>query len=242
MRFSIKIVLIYMLLICKCYASVLGVDPVYINMDFNEKVQSINITNYGREKVIVQIYAFNWTQHNGEDVYVQSESITSNPPVLTLLPHQSQVIRIGLLDKKLNRQQESSYRIFIREIPLYKQIKEQIKIISEFNLPLFVKPDVVNKNISWNISAELYNQTQKLILCMSNKGNIHAKINNIKLTRMNGEVLFQQDNFFYVLHDSYKRLSISLNDDLLKKIRNESVILYYTEDDYNSQKIILHLS
>lgn len=203
-----------LLLFSNVWASILGVEPVNLFMLSPAKMQKFFVTNYDNEAVILQINVYDWEQNNGVDHYVETKNIAVNPPVVTILPHKTAMIRLGLLNNIVQFDKEYSYKIKIREIPLRNEKNTGVKIITELNLPLFVTNS--NKTEEWNWEIQYVNKKQP-ILIFNNCGNVHAKFNKLQLFDEKNHVLWETNMLTYVLANKSKNWTVTLPKDLTFK-------------------------
>lgn len=96
-------------------AQALSVLPVNIQMAPGQGATTMTVTNHGDSETSIQIRAFAWDQQDGEDQLTGSDAVLVSPPLATIPPHGSQVIRIVL--RKRPEEQEATYRILLDQIP-----------------------------------------------------------------------------------------------------------------------------
>src|SRR5258708_1161321 len=105
----------WLLLYLSCstaYATELSISPVRLDLAAEHPIASLTLTNSGNQPTIFQITPKKWTQSNGKNLLTNTDEILVTPPIVTILPNSSQVIRVGLMVNPDNNS-ETSYRILL---------------------------------------------------------------------------------------------------------------------------------
>jgi fimbrial chaperone protein len=187
--------------------SSLQVFPVQVYIEPNKTNSSFTITNPAKEDLLLQLNIIKWTQNNGQDIYKPTKDMLVNPPVINLPAGKTQLVRVGSRIS-LNRQQEQSYRIFIKEVPKMQKKPDGITPILEINLPVFLEPMKKKKNLVWSAKAAKNGVNVKL----KNKSNIHIQISNLEILQVgNNKPLLEQSTFVYLLPGQQKVWNLNLN-------------------------------
>jgi fimbrial chaperone protein len=97
-------------------AASLTVSPIRVVLDGKNHCAVVTLRNTGQEARVVQVELLRWTQEAERDVYTPTRDLLVNPPVFTLAPGQSQLIRVGL-NRSPDAAQELAYRLYIQEVP-----------------------------------------------------------------------------------------------------------------------------
>src|SRR5271170_5381458 len=77
-------------------AQSLAVLPVNILFSPGQKASSLTVTNKGTSETAIQIRAFAWTQTVSDDQLTESDAVVLSPPLATIAPGASQVVRLIL--------------------------------------------------------------------------------------------------------------------------------------------------
>ena len=116
-------------------AGTLQVNPVLIEIGTARRTGSVTVRNVESTPVTIRAYPLAWRQENGEDRYDETDAVIVSPPVFTIPPGGTQIVRVGL-----RRAQEAvaphPFRLMIEEIPEASQ-DGGIRVALRLNLPLY---------------------------------------------------------------------------------------------------------
>lgn len=112
------------------------VNPVQIVLPSDRRSASIKITNSDAAPVAISVTALAWTQIDGRDVHVETSNVIASPPIFTIPPGKSQLVRIGLKDRGGPR----AYRVVLEEIPSEERVAGQVRVLLRLDLPLYLLP------------------------------------------------------------------------------------------------------
>jgi len=171
-------------------AADIGVLPVGLSLTARQDRQAITVTNNGKEPVVMQVETVAWTQSAGVDQYIATQDLLVNPPLFSMAPGQSQIVRVGLRQPQQSGR-EVAYRLFLREVPSVSASPpgasaeaaeqgdaQQIEVLLELRLPIYVAPANALPAQQWrarrtpdgNIAVEVVNT-----------GNVHLVVAELKL-------------------------------------------------------------
>lgn len=178
-------------------ASNLGVNPINVIINSKTNISSLKITNQDTKQATTKISIMKWEQKNGKDIYTPSNDLIVTPPIAKVSAQNFQLLRIGLA-KPRNMNQETSYRLFINELASKtKEAKTEIAFALNISLPVFVKPAQENRDLNWSVKQL---NTKDVVVNLTNKGNVHAKISKLQLFQVNQDKPVVEKNVFtYVL-------------------------------------------
>ncbi len=127
-------------------ANVYEVSPTQLFLSAKQIVGVVKVTNHGDENSLLQLSLLDWQQHDGKDIYKVSHDILLTPPLFTLPPHKTQVIRFALRHPIYNTLQKT-YRLHIKEVPQpkKKRLGQTLYFLVDLSLGLFVH--LCNRNI-----------------------------------------------------------------------------------------------
>lgn len=146
------------------------INPVQIVIPSDRRAASLTITNSDAAPVSVQVLTYRWSQSDGLDVYSPTGDVISSPPMFTMAPGSSQLVRIGL--KK--GADASAYRVIFSEIRRDKPAEGQIHVNLRLNLPLYVLPaGGGSSRLSWRAWVD---HAGVMFAEGRNSGNLHAQI------------------------------------------------------------------
>src|SRR6185295_720040 len=82
----------------------------------------------------IRAYPLDWRQEGGEDRYQESSAVIVSPPVFTIAPHATQIVRVGLRRPSAAPQ---PFRLMIEEVPEAAPAGSGIRVALRLNLPLY---------------------------------------------------------------------------------------------------------
>lgn len=190
-------------------AGSLGVNPIRVGLSATRPTAAITLSNTGNAPMVVQMQVAKWTAAAGEDVYEPSTDILVAPPIVSIAPGASQIVRVGL-GSDPGSDRELAYRLFIEEVPPPPKAGYQgLQVALRLGLPVFVEPGLaVRPKFEWSATLSAANE---ITVKMSNVGDAHAQILNVKLSTP-GESLPIASNMTsgYLLPGQTRQLSLGL--------------------------------
>lgn len=160
-------------------AASLSVSPVLVTLDEKRHSAALTIKNESNEARVIQTELLGWAQENGENIYTPTRDILVNPPIATLQPGQTQIIRLGL-NRKVDKTQELTYRLYISEVPPPpKEGFTGLRIALRLGLAVFVSPKakLIDK-LDWKAARGPEGALQ---LTLRNSGNRHMRLTSLKV-------------------------------------------------------------
>lgn len=118
-------------------AQSLRVLPVNIQMAPGQKATILTVVNEGIAVTAIQIRAYAWNQPNGSDQLTDSNEILASPPLVSVAPGATQVIRLVLRKTPLG--QEATYRILLDQIPA-ASVPGIVQVVLRMSIPIFAQP------------------------------------------------------------------------------------------------------
>lgn len=178
-------------------AAQLKITPVRVELGVDRPVEVVTVANPGKEPMLVQVRLRQWSHPLGQDVYADSRDVVVNPMVFELQPGEQQVVRVGLT-RPMTAERELSYRLFVQQLPNQAAVgPRQINTLLSLALPLFVVPqEILPPDLAWRVEPK---SATEVAVQIENKGNLHAEISSIALSRQNGEQVASIDRRIYVL-------------------------------------------
>ncbi len=178
-------------------AAQLKISPVRVELGFDRPVEVVTVANPGKEPMLVQVRLRHWSHPEGRDLYADSRDVVVNPMVFELQPGEQQIVRVGLA-RPMAAEKELSYRLFVQQLP-NRGVGEAhaITTLLSLALPLFVAPrELLPPDLAWRVEPK---SATEVAVQIENKGNLHAEISSIALSRQNGEQVASIDRRIYVL-------------------------------------------
>jgi fimbrial chaperone protein len=194
-------------------AASLSISPIVVTLDEKRQTAALTLKNESSETRVVQTELLRWTQKNGANVHAPSRDILANPPIATLHPGQTQIIRIGL-NRKVDKAQELAYRLYISEVPPPpKEGFTGLRIALRLGLAVFVPPRAkLTDKLDWKA---VRNQKGDLQLTLRNGGNRHLRLISLEVRDPDdGRQLAElQQPLPTLLAEQTRQLSLSLPTD-----------------------------
>jgi fimbrial chaperone protein len=179
------------------HAGSFSVNPVRVNLSASQPVAAITVRNESSESTLVQLETFAWSQSLGKDATVATSDVLATPPIFTLAPKGTQIVRIGLRKPAPSATSESTYRITLREVPPKKPAATGLNVTLLVSMPIFVAPPVVTSpDIRWRVTRA---GDKQLRLQATNAGTAHAQIAKLDVSGADGTTLISRSSADYVL-------------------------------------------
>lgn len=173
------------------------VSPVSATLTRGQPVGVLTVRNTGAEAAVIQLEAKAWSQPDGKDQYVPASDLLATPPIFTIAPGATQVIRVG--SRRPPDTTERAYRLFLREVPPPpKPGFSGLRMNLQISLPVFVQQDVeAAPQLEWHADQTAAGQTR---IHLTNHGQTHARLSRFKLSAASdGKPLPMEDHVVYVL-------------------------------------------
>lgn len=187
-----------------------GVSPLRILLSTTSATASLTLENSGGEAMLVQSQVLGWSQRDGVDVFEETRNVLVSPPIFRVEAGAKQTLRIGLMHSP-DPQRQLTYRIFLKEVPPPPKPGQQsaVSMTLEMSLPVFVAPlAMASSQLHWQASPALGGA---LALTLVNKGNVHAKLSELKLFLPDGTLLAELPSTGYILAGQSRTLTIKPN-------------------------------
>ncbi len=183
----------------------LAVLPVTIELSPGQAAVSLTIANQGTAETSVQIRAFAWSQPNadGEDLLVPVTAVAASPPLATIPPAGTQIVRMLVRDPPQDT--EATYRILVDQIPPPAE-QGVVQVVLRLSIPVFAEPP---GRLFPHLEFHVERDAGELYLVAVNDGKRHEKIHDIALTTDIGAKLTPEGNASpYILAGATRRWHI----------------------------------
>jgi fimbrial chaperone protein len=164
-------------------AQSLSVQPVNIEMGPGQRAAVLTVINHGARETSVQARVLVWRQAEGHEELTPSSDVAVSPPIATLAPGATQVVRVVLL--KPPRESEGTYRILIDQIPPAAE-PGTVRIALRQSIPVFAAPPT---RVAPRLQFRVESDNGQAFLVVQNDGSSHARIRDIALTSSAGTAL-----------------------------------------------------
>jgi fimbrial chaperone protein len=165
------------------HAGSFTVNPVRVTLSPSQAVAAITVKNVGAESTVVQLETSSWSQHEGKDNLTSTNDILATPPIITIPPGGSRIIRVGLR-RAPDPQHELTYRLFLREVPPPEPIAQALRVALLISMPVFVvPPHTLTTEIKWQA---LRTNDGNIRLLASNVGQQHIQLGQLAIAAAEG--------------------------------------------------------
>jgi fimbrial chaperone protein len=169
--------------LCTASAQSLSVLPVNVFLQPGERAASLSLTNSGAKPTSIQVRAYDWSQKNDEDQLTPSQVVIASPPLVTIAPESTQVVRLIL--RQSPQGAESTYRIILDQIPGPGE-PGVVQMVLRLSIPIFAAPET---KAAPKVQFHLENDGDKLFLVGVNTGLSHETMHDIVVTTSGGREL-----------------------------------------------------
>jgi fimbrial chaperone protein len=198
-------------------AAALSLVPVRIALTAKQPISAITVRNDGDEPTVVQLEVAHWSQTDGKDVYATTAEILATPPIFTVPPGGSQLVRIGLR-RAPDTQHELTYRVFLQEVPPPPTSEfKGLRVALRFGVPVFVAATTATAKreiapvaaLQWR--ARVVPGAGRITLTATNMAAAHVQVTRFCLTPRNDpKPLAQRNAPEYVFPGQHRDWSIEL--------------------------------
>jgi fimbrial chaperone protein len=164
-------------------AQSLSVLPVNVFLQPGQKAATLSVTNSGDKPTSIQVRTYDWGQKNDEEQLTASNIVVVSPPLVTIAPGSTQVVRLIL--RQPAQTTEATYRIILDQIPGPGE-PGVVQMVLRLSIPVFVAP--VTKAAA-NAQFHLERDGDKLFLVGVNTGQSHETVRDIVVTTSDGRNL-----------------------------------------------------
>ena len=118
-------------------AQSLRVMPVNIQMLPGQRATTLTVINEGSTATAIQVRAYAWSQADGTDQRTDTDELLASPPIATIAPGETQVVRLVL--RRTPKGREATYRILLDQIPA-AAAPGMVQVVMRMSIPVFVEP------------------------------------------------------------------------------------------------------
>jgi len=123
-------------------AATFGLMPMRVELSAASPTAILTVNNSGDDPVTIQIQPYTWTQPDGRDVYEETRGFIVSPPIFTIAPAGSQIVRVALRGSP-PADVEQAFRLVFREVPATEESatdRALFHIALNMNIPMYVAP------------------------------------------------------------------------------------------------------
>jgi fimbrial chaperone protein len=187
----------------------LSVLPVNVFLSPGQRATSMTVTNQGNSATAIQIRAYAWSQKDGDDQLTASDAVVVSPPLASITPGASQVIRLIL--RQPAQGCEATYRIILDQIPPPAE-PGVVHMVLRLSIPIFALP--ATRAVP-HVQFHLEVNGGQLFLVGINDGLRHEVFRDIVLTTSDGRKLKEESSTSpYILAGATRRWPIAAQGSL----------------------------
>lgn len=170
------------------------VSPVRATLTSSQPVAALTVRNTGSSAAVVQLQAMRWTQADDKDALIPANELLATPPIFTLAPGASQIIRVGLR-QPADPDTERAYRLLLEEVPPPPQPGfTGLRVALKISLPIFVPASAAAQvDLQWHATPSA---DGTLILAVHNNGQAHAHMSGLTATMGDAHVPLPDANVY----------------------------------------------
>lgn len=185
-------------------AQALTVLPVTIQLTPGQTATALTLINRGSRSTAIQVRAFAWSQPAGEDQLTPSTELLASPPLATIAPGASQIVRLVL--RRPPQDREATYRVLIDQIPPPAE-PGVVHVVLRVSLPVFA--EATTRTAPPRLQFQLRRDAKGAYLVALNDGGRHQILRDIVVTTSDGSKLKAEANASpYVLAGASRRWRI----------------------------------
>jgi len=183
------------------------VNPVRVTLSGAQSVAAITVRNAGTDSTVVQLETSSWNQHDGQDALASTTEVLATPPIITIPPGASRIIRVGLR-RPADPARELTYRLFLREIPPPEPIAQGLRVALLLSMPIFVvPPHMPGPQLQWHAVRM---QDGNIRIRAHNTGQSHVQLGELQITGAGGSpVLATRNMAEYLLPDNAREWTVA---------------------------------
>lgn len=134
-----------------------SISPVMVDVPVQGRA-IVTVRNDHDREMLYQVNILNWQLAEGADVYSSSQDFIASPPLFTLAPHASQVVRIGFRSP-VHHPVEQAYRLVLAEVPRTGNATEGAGVVEfalRYLVPVFVAPTrrEAQPSLTWSLRTD----------------------------------------------------------------------------------------
>jgi fimbrial chaperone protein len=184
-------------------ASSFTVAPVRVTLSAKQTVAAVTVTNTGTEPTVVQLETMQWAQDQGQEILDLSTSVLATPPIFTVEPGKSQIVRIGLR-RQPDPARELTYRLILREVPSQDAPVNSLRVALKISMPVFIAPTgaTAAPTLQWH-AQRLPDGNIRIVAF--NSGTAHIQLGQLQVVQAgNGTTVGTHPTADYVLPNNQR--------------------------------------
>ena len=177
---TILSLLAFVLMAQVAQAASLSVSPIRLDVPAPGSSGSMTLRNEAALPVNIQIRIFKWVLKDGEDFYEETDNVVATPPVATVPPGGSALVRI-VRTANASVIGEESYRLIVDEIPDANRVRNVgVNVALRYAIPVFyLNGDASQAKLAWSIRTV----SGKRMLVATNTGDKSSRVAKLRLDK-----------------------------------------------------------
>lgn len=167
--------------------------PVNPVIEGDARATALWLENPGEASVTLQVQVYAWSQEDGRTSYQGQEEVVGTPPVVTIAPHDRQLIRLTRTSPP-SATPEMAYRVIVDEIPTRDGASTPGAAVSfrmRYSLPLFAYSQALQgkgaqarpaPSLTWRTGTD----EEGDFLEIRNNGRGHARLTDLAFSDAGG--------------------------------------------------------
>lgn len=192
-------------------AGSLSVTPIRIELSSAQRSVALTVRNGGDQSTVVQAQLVAWSQADNDDRLEPTTDIFASPPIFTVAPGASQIVRIALR-RAPDAARERSYRVLVTEVPGKPQPESTgAQFALKISLPIFVDATgaKTSPQLEWSGSRTAKGE---LTLIAVNTGTKHIQVKAIEVTKDGSDPDARFAGLWYILPGQRRTVTIKPSD------------------------------
>lgn len=178
-------------------AGAFQISPLRVSLSAAAPSAVLKVLNAGTEASVMQLSVMAWSQTAGQDAYLPSNEVLVTPPIFTVPPGATQIIRV-VLRRAPHARREIAYRLFLQEVPTLSA--QEVRVALRFAIPMFVTPlgKLSAPSLDWRVLAKAQGTWRIEAI---NRGDGHVQVVSFALASPTGAPLARHQGMAYLLPD-----------------------------------------
>jgi|CXWL01.1.fsa_nt_gi fimbrial chaperone protein len=158
-------------------AGSISVSPIRIDLSQAQRSVVLTVTNGGSQSAVIQAQMMSWAQPGDREDLAPTPDIVASPPIFTIAPGASQLVRI-FLRRAPDPVAETSYRVILTEVPGAQEAGfTGARLSIKLSLPIFVAAlGPTQPTLAW---TGAHMADGRFALSVANSGNKHVQVQRI---------------------------------------------------------------
>ena len=192
-------------------AGSLSVTPIRIELSSAQRSVALTVRNDGDQPTVVQAQLVAWSQADNDDRLEPTTDILASPPIFTVAPGASQILRIALRLAP-DAARERAYRVLVTEVPGKPQPESAgAQFALKISLPIFVDASgaKTSPRLEWSGARTAKGE---LALTAVNTGAKHIRVQTIEVTGAGSDPDARFAGLWYILPGQRRTVTIKPSD------------------------------